>query len=424
LLDEVMGGYKQHILFTTIFHTDNINMLYCCKQYNTMLFDPPKLDERELETIARIEDLKKMLRYAVQTPKRWPGLLRRASFARAIMASNSIEGFNVTVEDAIAAVEGDEPHEAGDADWKAVRGYRSAMTYVLQLAEDSHFKHSTDFLRSLHFMMIEYDLNKNPGRWRPGPIQVVDETKREVVYRAPDAELVAGLMTELVAGLNQSDDSTSSMVRAAMGHLNFVMIHPFADGNGRMARCLQSLILARAGTVAPEFSSIEEYLGRNTREYYDVLRTVGAGSWNPRRDARPWVRFCLTAHFRQVTTILRRTRELQQLWDALEIEVKKQKLPERTILVLSDAASGLRVRNAAYRSVAEISVQVATKDLKLLVDHGLLVPTGDKRGRSYQASEVLKELRSRFREPKGVPDPFAHRRAVPVQRRVPAGHTR
>jgi Fic family protein len=376
-----------------------------------MLFEAPRLDASELEVISRIEHLQQTLKYAVQTPKRWPGLLRRALFARAIVASNSIEGFNVTVEDAIAAVEGDEPLDAANADWKAVVGYRSAMTYVLQLAEDPHFRHSTDFMRSLHFMMTEYDLSKHPGRWRPGPIQVVDETKKEVVYRAPDAELVPGLMQELVAALNQPDNSSASLVRAAMGHLNFVMIHPFSDGNGRMARCLQSLILARSGTLAPQFSSIEEYLGRNTREYYDVLLKVGAGAWNPRRDTRPWIRFCLTAHFRQATTILRRTREVQQIWDALEVEVKKRKLPERTILVLSDAASGLRVRNAAYRNVAEISVQVATKDLKLLVDSGLLLPSGDKRGRSYQASEFLKEIGSRFREQKRVPDPFARNAA-------------
>ena len=65
---------------------------------------------------------------------------------------------------------------------------------------------------------------------------------------------------------------------------------------------------------------------------------------------------------------------MQLTWDALEVEVKKKKLPQRTILALADAASGLRVRNAAYRSVADISVQVATKDLKLLVDGGLLIP--------------------------------------------------
>lgn len=197
------------------------------------------------------------------------------------------------------------------------------------------------------------------------------------------------------------------MVRAAMAHLNMAMIHPFSDGNGRMARCLQTLILARSGTLAPEFSSIEEYLGRNTGEYYEVLAKVGGGTWNPRRDARSWVRFCLTAHYRQAQTILRRTRELQQLWDALEAEVKKRRIPERTLLALSDAAFGLRIRNVGYRNVADVSIQVATKDLKLLVDQKLLVPTGDRRGRFYEASPFLQRLRERFTEPRVVTDPFA-----------------
>jgi len=374
-----------------------------------MLFQTPEPDSLEVAVIHEIDDLRKTLKYAVQSPKRWPGLLRRALFARAIRGSNSIEGFKVSVEDALAAVRGEEPIEAGELAWKAVTGYRTAMTYVLQLATDPHFQHSADFLRSLHFMMLEYDLSKNPGRWRPGPIQVVDEAKGEVVYKGPDAEQIPALMQELVVSINQPDTSGASMVRAAMAHLNLAMIHPFSDGNGRMARCLQTLILARSGTLAPEFSSVEEYLGRNTRKYYDVLAQVGGGHWSPRRDARPWIRFCLTAHFRQARTILRRTRELQQIWDALEAEIKKRRLPERTIPALSDAAFGLRIRNVGYRNVADVSIQVATKDLKLLVNQGLLAPTGDKRGRFYEGTDVLQRIRARFRETTTISDPFAKR---------------
>ena len=94
-----------------------------------------------------------------------------------------------------------------------------------------------------------------------------------------------------------------------MAHLNLVMIHPFKDGNGRMARALQTLVLAREAILAPEFSSIEEYLGRNTPAYFDVLGQVGGGKWQPERDARPWVRFVLTAHYRQALILERRPRE-------------------------------------------------------------------------------------------------------------------
>lgn len=372
-----------------------------------MLFETPKLDGIELAVIDMVERLRKSLRYQVQEPKRWQGLLRRMAAARAIRGSNTIEGINVTMDDALAAVGGDEPLEATTENWRAVMGYQSAMTYVLQLSDDPYFKYSTDLIRGLHFMMIEYDLSKNPGRWRPGPIQVVDELRKEVVYRGPDAENVPALMEEFVRSLNQSDDSTPLVIRGLMSHLNLVMIHPFSDGNGRMARCVQTLVLARSGVLAAEFSSIEEYLGRNTIAYYEVLARVGSGSWNPQRDARPWLRFCLQAHYFQASTLLRRTRELHILWDSLELEIKRRGLPERTILAVGDAAMGLRVRNSTYRKVAEVSNQVASRDLKMLVDRGLLIPGGEKKGRYYRASPLILGIREKSRESKKIDDPFA-----------------
>jgi Fic family protein len=255
-------------------------------------------------------------------------------------------------------------------------------------------------------MMTQHDLKRNPGRWRPGPIFVRDDERNEVVYEGPDAESVPGLMAELVDFLNGGPEGIPGTVKAAMGHLNLVMIHPFSDGNGRMARCLQTLVLARTGVLAPQFSSIEEYLGRNTQAYYDVLAQVGDGRWSPERDARPWIRFCLTAHYRQARTLLLRTRELAKLWDALEAEVRRRGLPERTLLALADAASGLRVRNATYRPVAEVSDHLASRDLKMLVEQGFLIPQGERRGRHYVASGDLLKIRAQVQEPRRVEDPF------------------
>ncbi len=63
-----------------------------------------------------------------------------------------------------------------------------------------------------------------------------------------------------------------------MAHLNLTMIHPFKDGNGRMARALQTLVLSREGIVSPVFSSIEEWLGKNTLPYYNILAETGEGN--------------------------------------------------------------------------------------------------------------------------------------------------
>ncbi len=374
-----------------------------------MLFRSTKLDPQELKVIEAISTIYKSVRYVVSSPTRWSGVLHRNMLAQAIRGSNSIEGYLVSKEDAIAAVDGEEPLDAQRETWLEVVGYRNAMTYVLQLAKDQQFSFNEGFLRSLHFMMLQHDLNKHPGNWRPGPIYVRDEVKQVTVYDAPTAERVSQLVDELVQYLRGTEDSDHILVKAAMAHLNLVMIHPFSDGNGRMARCLQTLVLAVRGVVQPAFCSIEEYLGRNRQPYYDVLAAVGGGTWNPKNDVRPWIRFNLTAHYRQAATTLSRMRMISKLWSELERQIKALSLPDRTIFALSDAAMGYHVRSSHYRNVAEVSNVVASRDLGALVRAGFLVPTGEKRGRIYNASPALRDIYVKIRsgELRDIPDPFS-----------------
>jgi hypothetical protein len=114
----------------------------------------------------------------------------------------------------------------------------------------------------------------------------------------------------------------------------------------------------------------------------------------------------LTAHYRQAQTLLRRTREIENICDELEAIVRSLGLHERSVLALADAAIGYKVRNPTYRSAADVSEAVASRDLKALVDSGLLVPRGERRGRYYLASDRVKQVRARVAEPKSVPDPF------------------
>jgi len=378
-----------------------------------MLFDIPELDAAEQRVLDQIDNLRERLRLQLHEPRRWYGSLRRLSFARAIQGSNSIEGFDAVLDDAAAVALGEEPLDATEETRLALAGYRDAMTFVLQLASDSDFSYSAQLLKSLHFMMTGYHLKNRPGQWRSGAIYVRNDETGEVVYEGPDVDQVPKLVTELVDRLNDRTDEPRLVV-AAMAHLDLVMIHPFRDGNGRMARCLQSLVLARGGLLSPIFMSVEEYLGRNTAKYYEVLETVGRGSWQPGNDARPWLRFMLTAHLRQGRTMLRRVRESERLWLDLEQVVAKRHLPDRTLTVLFDAASGLRVRNATYRAALEsakdeITEQTASRDLRDLVEAGLLLPRGQARGRFYVAGSEVVAIRRAIveaRDTRDDSDPF------------------
>ena len=378
-----------------------------------MIFSAPDVTAADERVLRRIEQRRTELRFYLHRPRRWYGTLRRVTEARAIQGSNSIEGYHSSVEDVVAIMEGEEPSVADPPTRNAISGYRDAMTYVVNLAPTEPTIDAS-LLKSLHFMMLKHDLDKAPGQWRPGDVSV-RSSDGDVVYQAPDRDLVEPLMEELIEQIARRDAPVP--IAAAMAHLNLAMIHPFSDGNGRMARCLQTFVLATDRTLSPEFASIEEYLGRNTLAYYDVLAEVGQRSWSPHREAGPWVRFCLTAHYRQATTVLSRVRETEALWDRCEQVAASHRLPDRTVGALCDACHGWRLRRPLYMKTVlrstgeEITAASATRDLGAMVTAGLLVPSGEKRGRTYRGTEVLRSLWQEIRQMRlvdTVADPYRY----------------
>lgn len=371
-----------------------------------MIYRPPTLDADDHAVLGLIERQRERLRvYTSQSPRRWIGSLRRTTFARAIRGSNSIEGYLASMDEALAAVDDDPPMDERTETWLAIKGYRDAMTYIMQAAQDPFFEFGKQFLKSLHFMMLGHDMSKSPGQWRPGSVFVISAQTGETVYEAPPSEMVDDLMRDLVADL-AAKDGVPSLVKAAMAHLNLTMMHPFRGGNGRMARALQTLVLARGGALHPVFASIEEWLGRNTQAYYDVLAATGEGRWSPDRETGPWVRFCMRAHYQQAATLLRRNEEYERLFDLIQGLVTDRGLHDRVALPLFDAALGLSLTNLRYRTETQLTDAVASRDLKKLSDQGLLTAIGEKRGRTYAAGRVLRALRDSVRTRWAQADPY------------------
>ena len=380
---------------------------------STGIFVTPEPDDADLMVIEAIERLRRELsHYVVDRPRRWVGHLRRMSFARAVRGSNWIEGYRASLDDVLDAIEDEKPLDTAEQTRLALTGYRDAMTYVLSFAED-RMEVDESLLKSLHFMMTKHELRVRPGHYRTGDVWVEDESGTRV-YEAPDAGLVADLMVTLIETLQRAD-ATPVMFRAAMAHLNLTMIHPFRDGNGRMARALQTMVLSAEGIVSPVFSSVEEYLGRNTSDYYALLSEVGQGSWQPQNSARAWIRFMLRAHYRQAWTLQRRVHETEQLYDGISQFADQRRLPSRAVGVLADAARGRRIRRSIYVRLVEmtdgdaISDLTASRDLKALTDAGVLDAVGAGRGRIYHGSGELRELwrdvRS-SRPPRNQDDPY------------------
>ncbi|WP_406368609.1 Fic family protein [Streptomyces sp. NBC_00647] len=354
-----------------------------------MLFPTPDLTETDRQVLDQIDQMRETLRHSVRTSStKWTAGLRKFLTADAVAASNSIEGFKVATVDVEDLMEGESEVDISEENREETLAYQRMMTYIQTLHDAEDFSYSKGMLNGLHWMLQghRHSARRPAGQWRKGPVYVTDARDPSIAaYTAPDAQLVPDLMQELVDWLNENDD-THALVRAAMAHLHLVSIHPWADGNGRMSRSLQTLMIARESVLAPEFSSIESWLGRpgNTWEYYRELNDRGS-HYQPDQDVAGWIRFNLTAYHQQAQTVQGRLARSGRVWNALADFADSNGLDERTITALHDVAMAGRVRRARYQHAEVLSLQQAQRDLRELTTADILQPVGRTRARYYTA---------------------------------------
>jgi Fic family protein len=353
-----------------------------------MIYATPRITKALRKQLDELAELRKALGQEVRTPARWMGSLRREVRATSIDASTSIEGFSVSPAEALALTSGRGAADQDDENRQAVSCYARAMDHVGTMAIDPVFGWSDRVILDLHFDACSFQRDKSPGLWRTGPIGVTG-SDGGLEYVGPDGDAVVGLMDEVVESLVQGERDADVVIRAAMAHLNVISVHPFQDGNGRISRIVQSLVLAREGLASPEFLSIEEYLGSHTQEYYAALRETQGGRYQPRRSAAGWVAFCVEAHIAQARTRLAQIKEAAARWDSLERLVAERNWPERLMIALEQSLAG-RTDRSTYGEAADVSPATASGDFRRLLDAGLVVQRGRGRNVGYVASEDLR----------------------------------
>lgn len=227
------------------------------------------------------------------------------------------------------------------------------------------------------------------GTWRDdasGPMQVVSGPvgKEKVHYEAPAAPLLPEEMTRFLAWANGAD-RTDAVLRAGLAHLWFVTIHPFDDGNGRIARAIADWQLARAENSAQRFYSMSAQIRHERNDYYDILERTQKG----RLDVTPWLEWflgCLGRAFAGTETTLATVLRKARFWE----RAARLTINDRQRLVLNRLLDGFtgKLTTKKWAVLAKSSHDTALRDIQSLIDHGLLTQD-EGGGRSTSYSLIL-----------------------------------
>ena len=220
------------------------------------------------------------------------------------------------------------------------------------------------------------------GTWRDdgsGPMQVVSGPigKERVHFVAPPAARLEHEMTAFLEWFNRPAD-IDEVLKAGLSHLWFVTIHPFDDGNGRIARAIADMALARSEKSPQRFYSMSTQIQQERAVYYDILEQTQKGTM----DITPWMDWflgCLGRAIDGAQTILGAVLVKARFWESL----RGVPLNERQALVLNRLLDGFegKLTTSKYAKLTKSSPDTALRDILPLVERGILV-RGPEGGRS------------------------------------------
>jgi Fic family protein len=227
------------------------------------------------------------------------------------------------------------------------------------------------------------------GNWRDdtdAPMQVVSGpiAREKVHYQAPEAKLLKKEMKAFLHWYNNGP-AIDAVIKAALAHLWFVTVHPFADGNGRIARAIADMSLARSEDTAQRFYSMSTQIRAERNDYYAILEKTQKDDLNI-TGWLSWFLDCLDHSFTGAEDIVGGVLQKAQFWE----RHAKNNLNDRQRLMLNKLIDGLegKLTSTKWAKIAKCSQDTASRDIEALIQLGILQKdAGGGRSTSYSLAQ-------------------------------------
>lgn len=213
------------------------------------------------------------------------------------------------------------------------------------------------------------------GKYRTGDMQVVSGAmgKEKIHYEAPKPDLIESEMENFLHWLNTGRLLIDSVLKAAIAHFWFITIHPFDDGNGRMARAITDMWLARSDNTSQRFYSMSNQILEEKKTYYDILEKTQRSDGDI-TDWLVWFLFCLERALINTENILESTLAKAKFWE----QHSHLSLNERQRLMLNKLFDGFegKLTSSKWAKITKTSPDTALRDIQDLISKGILKKEG------------------------------------------------
>jgi Fic family protein len=310
---------------------------------------------------------------------------RKDALVRTVHHGTHIEGNELNLTQAEQAMFGHEVM-ARERDIQEVINYRGVMEYIENLkTQMSNVKSEIDeeFVENLHKMIVEKILEpERSGVYRTTQVVVRNSMTGEVTFTPPVALAVPYQVKELIDFVNKSGvEDIHPVLKSGVSHYELVRIHPFVDGNGRVARVLSTFILFQSGYDIRRFFSLEEYFDNDAARYYTSLQSVEKNNG----DLTAWLEYFTEGLAIELTKIKEKVEKISVDGKLRErLGGKPVMLSDRQLKIIEYIQKTGYLANTGFKTLFPfVSEDTVLNELKSLIKHGIVKKQGSTKAAKY-----------------------------------------
>jgi len=341
------------------------------------------INNKILKNIGVIEACKEIIDHAPLLPY-YEKAFQTDAMVRSVHHGTHIEGNELDMDQAEKVIMGQEV-VARQRDIQEVINYRKVIEFIDSLGQKAESINRIDdeFIKKLHKMTVEKLLPPEKcGVYRNTQVVVKNSLTGEVTFKPPLAIAVPAQIKDLIEFINKADiDEVHPVLKSGIVHYELARIHPFVDGNGRVARTLSTFILFKEGYDIRKFFSLEEYFDHDAARYYEGLQSVGKNNG----DLTQWL-----AYFTEGLAI--ELNKIKEKIEKISIDVKlKERLGGSPILLSSRQLKIIEyiqgagfLQNQAFKTLFPmVSEDTVLNELKGLLKANIVRKSGSTKGAKY-----------------------------------------